>query len=303
MKSFYFTIPFIKGFAPDTISMYNTGYLESGKNGRILPNGVETTGPPMYFGRIFQPAFPFPQGIVVWNNLLLFHKTRVLRVLPGGAIGSVIDGIDDCNHPWSFAIFKDHILACNAKTYVWTGEKGSPTEWGSLAQQTYGLPVGTCVCAWNGQMLIGAPWAYGEQQDRWIMWTRVGSADARLEDDDTFESGYHVTEYGGTVKALYPMENGVLALSDQGVTFLAAAQHPHMYRGRVVTRTVGIHGPRAICGDRRMCMFTGTDGNIYSYTVDGHFERMGFRDRLDLPENACVSMSNNIERSEVYIGY
>ncbi len=303
MKEFYYEIPNILGYAHETINTPNTKFLRVGLNGRILPNGVETTGPPMYYGRIKNPLWPYPQSIVAWNTMLLFHKQVVSRMNPGGSIGGLLKGFDTCNHPWSFAIYPEVVLACNAQTYVYVGKKGHPTVWGELAQIKYGLPVGTCICAYNGQMLIGAPWAYGAQHRDWIMWTKIGSVDARLEYDDTFEAGYHVTSYGGEVKALYSMSSGVVACSDQGITHLIPVAHPHMYMAKVITRNVGIAGPLAICGDQEMCIILGTDHNLYTYSAEGKFSRMGYRETLDLPKDSCPVLSYNMDRSEVYIGY
>lgn len=298
-----FEVPVLGGLPPWPGNYANTRLTSVAFNMRVIETGLESTGPPMFWGRIpYEETWPFPQMFQKrWTQLLL-GQSRIYRIYPNGTIASLAKGLHTCNKPWHGALFGNTAVLMNGKSAVYISETDEVKELDDDALEAHGMAVGSCCTAFNGQLLVGAPWAYGEEQVRWVLWSRPGSWDMRLEQQRNSGAGFAHMSWGGRVLAILPHRNGPVVYGSMGISQLILAPAPAMYGERIVTSDIGIHGPLAVCGDLTRHILLGSDCTMYQFNSDS-LEPIGYADYFKGLASACVSLNFNRSRSEVYIGH
>lgn len=99
------------------------------------------------------PAFPFPQIFVLNSVTIVCTQTAIYeRDDDSGALtlklSSLTEGV-----PWTVADFHRFIVLSNGYQYVF--RDGETLEWHT--NNTFGVPIGSSICNFNGQAIITAP--------------------------------------------------------------------------------------------------------------------------------------------------
>ena len=94
-------------------------------------------------------SFPYPQLFVLSEHILVCTETKIYEII-SGSLTLKIQGLNT-GLTWNVIDFKSYIVLTNGQTIV---EKSPET--GEYAVNST-LPIGSCLCNFNGQPLIGSP--------------------------------------------------------------------------------------------------------------------------------------------------
>jgi hypothetical protein len=289
-----------RGLKPDDDGTINTNWLSVSMNLKPTGGGMETVGAPLFLRRLIaEEQHPFPQMIEVMGDLWMLGKTRVYRVRRDGYQKVRLRHLDSTGHPWSAAIFPGFAVISNFKHLYRLKDGYMVPEEAGLDDFSKQLPVCRAMCGWNGQIISGNVWAWGEQRKNAVLWSKVGDADQRALREGA--GGAYMT-WGGEILAIHGLDAGPVIYGEQGISLLAPAPHPAGFGERIIDMGLGLAGPLAVTGDRQRHVFLARDGTLYGLDERG-VQRLGFTSSMVAAAGMCPSLTMNRQTKEIFIAF
>ena len=138
-----------KGLRLSKRSMRNSGYLIQ-SSGAVSREGVLQTLSNMSQEdfSIITDGFPYPQIFTFPNLIIVCGKTQIYELVAGVLVLQII--VSTAGNTWS-------AIASGEYVYMSNGEVAIVRDPGSLTYNISDLPSASCICNFNGQVLIGSP--------------------------------------------------------------------------------------------------------------------------------------------------
>jgi len=273
---------------------------------------------PSYVATVTGAKWPFPQ---VFRNKSIMEtylctETAIYLVsyLDGvySGLTALLTGIPSAGYPWGFAQIGEFLVFTNNKSVVYAEAEQLAVashrlryrQFTNLQVQTSGnIPIARDICEVNGQLVVAGPWMYGEHMPKAVAWSRVGSADFRLDQDNI--AGNRLINDCGTILRVVPFGPSFIAYGTHGVARFTIADHPEMYTHKKI-HSVGLYSQLAVDGDQEIHVFVGTDMNIYSVSVNENSltptpetKKVGFDYHLNTTRGEIV-VTHNPDEKEFY---
>ena len=244
-----------------------------------------------------QAEWPFPQLLRLGGNVFATTKDAIYRV-NSGLLQPLLGDIPNAGYPWSGAIVGDYLVFVNNKVVV-TGRS-------TLAIDTSGkIPTGIAICTVAGsQLVIAAPWAYGEWHYHSVIWSRVGSVDFIVDKSNVSAVRHAQCGQVLSVKPFYKktltgLKFSFMAFGTDGVSSFMAADLPAVFSTKKIS-DVGIYSQLAVSGEDDLIYYVGTNGVLFSAT-DGDIKEVGYKRSFGAARGELVLSYNALDK-ELWVG-
>jgi len=298
MKEFTSTFDgFNNGLRPTEDVAKNTETLIYARNMKPVVGGmVSVTEPKLIPG--VTTTWPLPQLFKTQAGLIIASHIALDMLNPDDTITPLISGIFPGDW-WDMADYMDYVVATNGSrmviynpvTNVWEVYVGP------------NFPrVGT-LCDFNGQLIMGdlpTTWSAGTDEN-WIAWSRIGSADARLDDAGNV-AGLAPMRWDGPVLKVMKLGQHVMVYGAMGISDIRPTEAPGGWG--VPQRNLfdfGIATRRCVTGDHREHYFLDTSGHLWRITDNHAITSFGYREFFAPMLGTDIVMSFDPIRREVRI--
>ena len=293
MQDFPVQVAFAGGLAPKKEAEGAMGCV----NLRARGKGLEAVLAPRMLAALTGVSWPFPQVFRLRGETFVCTKDAILKV-GGAALIPLLSGLDNAGYPWSATEIGGFKVFTNNKVVV--------TGLDTLEVDTdHKIPAGLSICAVSAQLIIAAPWAYGEWNDEAVMWGKVGTADFTVD-----RSNIAAVRYAqcGTVLKVLPFKKktlsglhfGFVAFGTEGVTTFLTAAHPAVF-SQLLAYPVGIHSQLAAAGSPDEQFFIDSNYNLCHIT-DGDVKVLGYQHILKGVQGAIVLSYDRLNK-ELWVSY
>jgi hypothetical protein len=266
-------------------------------NLRASGKGLQSVLAPRMLYPLTGVSWPFPQVFRLGGETYVCLVDSILH-LTGGALVPVLQDLPNAGYPWGAAEVGGFKIFTNNKIVV--------TGLDTLAIDTeHNIPPGLDVCAFSGQFVIAAPWAYGKWNDEAVAWSRVGSPDFTIGRDNVAAIRYAQC---GVVSKILPFKKktlsglhfGFAAFGSEGVTTFLTAARPAVF-SQLLAHEVGIHSSLAAAGGLSESFFVDSNYNLCHLT-DGEVKVLGYQQFLKGVAGAIVLSYDALNR-ELWVSY
>ncbi len=271
--------------------------LVAGINLRAYEKGLRSVLGPSLLYQLNNVQWPFPQVFRLAGSLYVCTSDSILRV-DGSYLTPLLTAIPNSNYPWSATEIGGHKIFTNNRVVV----TGSQT---LTINEEQKVPAGLGVCEVGSQLIIAAPWAYGQRNETSVMWGRVGALDCTIGGDNI--SALRYASCGEVLavrsfrkKTLSGLHSGFVAFGREGITTYLTAPAPAVY-SQLLAYPVGIISQLAVAGSIHELFFIDTNYNLCQIT-DGDVKVLGYQQHLKGILGEIV-LSYDVLEKELWVSY
>lgn len=266
-------------------------------NLRCKGKGLESVLAPRMLAELSGVSWPFPQIFRLAGETFACLPDTILQV-EDAVLTPLLTDIENAGYPWSATEIGGYKVFTNNKVVVTGGD--------TLAVDTdHVIPAGIAVCSASAQLVIAAPWAYGEWNGSSVMWGKIGAADFTVDRSNVAAIRYAAC---GTVLNLLPFRKktlsglhfGFIAFGTEGVTTFLAAPHPAIF-SQLLAYPVGIHSQLAAAGTIEEQFFVDSNCNL-CHIKDGEVKVLGYQHYLKGVQGAIVLSYDELNK-ELWVSY
>jgi hypothetical protein len=227
--------------------------------------------------------------------LVISGSTYVLTTL--------LSGITNSSYPWGADSVGEFIIFVNNRTVVYNEDVVGQNK--AFVEHTTGnIPIARDICNYNAQLIVAAPWMYGQQHPGCIATSRVANADFTL-------SRVNITElvpvdHCGNILRVLATERGFIAYGSKGVAEFIAQQNEYSNLvaptfTQVFLKEVGLYSQLAVYAAPGHHCYVGSDLMLREITPKG-VETLDFNHILkETPGEIVMNYDEVME--EFYITY
>lgn len=250
---------------------------------------------PLY--ALSEVAWPFPQVFRLGLNHYVAIKDTIFRI-DSNSLVPMLANIPNSGYPWDAAIVGDHCIFINNKSVI-VGRTNLTLD------PDLKIPTGLSICEVNSQLVIAAPWAYGEHHEQSVIWSQIGSADFTINRSNVAalrfaDCGRVLKVIPQVIKTLGGIKKGFLAFGTTGVSSFLAESLPAGY-SMVKISQAGIYSQLAAAGDETIQYYVSSDKKLHSVS-EGKITELGYSSQLQGAGSEIVLSYDHFNK-ELWVSY